>query len=86
VKQLGDVIDSLMQVLFASNNVRAADTAMLIERFNHVRLQQQGELRKSLGLLHEMISPRAGSVSIQGVEIDPVEMPVDLGGSRKRTC
>lgn len=86
IKHLGDVVDSLTQMLFANGNVRPADTASLIERLNHVRLQQQAELRRSLGLPHNMVSPSAGSVSIRGLEIDADEAPVDLGGKRKRTC
>jgi hypothetical protein len=85
IKQLGDVIDTLTQALFSSANVRTADTVLLIERFNHVRLQQQGELRRSLGLLHQMVSPRAGSVSIQAVEIDADEASVELGGKGKKS-
>ena len=70
IKQLGDVVDKLTQSLFADGNVRLAGTVLLIERLNHVRLQQQGELRRSLGLLHQMVSPSAGAVTIQGVEPD----------------
>jgi hypothetical protein len=86
IKQLGDVVDSLTQMLFANGNVRPADTVMLIERLNHVRLQQQGELRRSLGLLHHMVSPSAGAVSIRSLEVDTQDAPVELGGKRKRVC
>jgi hypothetical protein len=80
------VIDSLTQMLFASANVRPADTVSLIERLTHVRLQQQAELRRSLGLLREMVSPKAGSVSIHGVEVDGYQVPMELGGRRRKTC
>ena len=87
IKQLGDVVDKLTQSLFADGNVRLAGTVLLIERLNHVRLQQQGELRRSLGLLHQMVSPIAGSsVSIHGVEVDADEPPVNLGGKGKKAC
>ena len=87
IRHLGDVVDSLTQMLFANGNVRPADTASLIERLDHVRLQQQAELRRSLGLLHQMVSPSAGSVSIHGVEVEADEPPVNLGGGkRKKAC
>jgi hypothetical protein len=86
IRHLGNVVDSLTEMLFANTNVRPADTASLIERLNHVRLQQQAELRRSLGLLHHMVSPSAGSVSIHGVEVDGDEPSVELGGKRKRVC
>ena len=86
IKHLGEVVDSLTQMLFVDNNVRPADTTSLIERLTHVRLQQQAELRRSLGLLHQMVSPSAGSVSIQGVEVDGDDAPLELGARRKRSC
>jgi hypothetical protein len=86
IRQQGRVIDSLTEMLFQNVNVRPDDTLSLLERLNHIRLQQQAELRRSLGLLHQMVSPSAGSVSIHGVEVDADEPPVELGGKRKKAC
>ena len=86
VNQLSDQTDTLTAMLFSKTDASPSALLAIIEQLGRIRVRQQAELRRSLGLLHHMVAPSLPTVRLQQVQVNAQQAAVNLGGKRKRSC
>ena len=86
VNQLSDHTDALTAMFFTKHDASPSALLAIIEQLSRIRIRQQAELRRSLGLLHHMVAPSLPTVRLQQVQVNAQQAAVNLGGKRKRSC
>jgi hypothetical protein len=86
VNQLSGHTDALTAMFFTKHDASPSALLAIIEQLSRIRIRQQAELRRSLGLLHHMVAPSLPTVRLQQVQVNAQQAAVNLGGKRKRSC
>jgi len=86
VNLLSDQTDTLTAMLFSKTDASPSALLGILEQLSRIRIRQQAELRRSLGLLHHIVSPSLPTVRLQQVQVNAAQAAVNLGGRGKRRC